>query len=414
MSLRVHFHTDNHAFSGSEVVLTSLFRWAESDLDVIPSVTYRSSAGYDGYLQAQLPAGLHSVALRLPDPTDLAARWKERPLVWSVVRGLAEAAALTKLFFAFDVLRLQRCFRNMRPDVLHVNNGGFPGATSCNAAVVAARLAGVPVVTYVVNNLAIPRRGVRRWSDWPVDRMTARWVTQFVTGSSAAAAALRAVLKLRADQVRVIPNGVDAATTRRREPMPLPTLPQGSVVLLVVARLEQRKGHRILFEAVSRILREETGPRPVVLVAGDGPERAVLEQEVGRLGASEAIHMLGHRDDIPELLQRCDIVVLPSIGQEDFPLVVLEAMAAGRPVVATEVAGIPEQVVHKGTGLLVPAGSVDELAVALRDLINNLDLRFAYGKAGLERFKTRFSADLSVQRYEQMFSQLVEASTPCR
>lgn len=414
MALRVHFHTDNHSFSGSEVVLTSLLRWAVSEPDVIPSFTYRSSAGYDSSVHAHLPSGLEGAALRLPDPTDLAARWKHRRLAWVVVRGLAEAAVLAKVFLAVDVVALWRRFRRLRPDVVHVNNGGFPGAISCNAAVIAARWAGVPVVTYVVNNLAMPRRGLRRWGDWPVDHIVARRVTRFVTGSTAAASTLRAVLNLAADRVSVIPNGVEAGLPPRGKPRSLPPLPNAGVVLLVVARLEHRKGHRVLFEALGRLLENDAVPRPVVWVAGDGPERSALEREVVRLRLSEVVHLLGERDDVPALLQRCDIVVLPSIGQEDFPLVILEAMAAGRPVVATEVAGIPEQVVHERTGLLVPPGAVEELAAALGVLIDDPERRSAYGKAGFERFGERFSADAAVERYEQLFRHLKDAAAPCR
>jgi glycosyltransferase involved in cell wall biosynthesis len=413
VTLRVHVHTDNHFFSGSEVVLASLLRRAAADPDVEPSFTYRSTAGYDDAARVHLPAQLEAVGLRLPDPTDLAARWKERPRVWFLVRALAEAATLAKVFFLFDVVRLRRHFLRSQPQVVHVNNGGYPGAISCNAAVVAARWARVPVVTYVVNNLALPRRGVRRWSDLPVDRVVARWVTRFVTGSEAAAATLRSVLRLDADQVVVIPNGVDPPPSTVST---LPTLPvpPGSVVLLVAARLEHRKGHRVLLEAVARLVGNGAGPPPTVWVAGDGPERAALDQEIERLGLSGCVSMLGHRDDVPALLQHCDLVVLPSVGQEDFPLVILEAMAAGRPVVATTVAGIPEQVVHGTTGLLVTPGAVDELAAALCTLIDDPERRAAYGKAGVERFSECFSADIAVERYGRLFGELAKASTPCR
>jgi glycosyltransferase involved in cell wall biosynthesis len=124
--------------------------------------------------------------------------------------------------------------------------------------------------------------------------------------------------------------------------------------------------------------------------------------------------MLGQRDDIPELLQRCDIVVLPSVGQEDFPLVILEAMAAGRPVVATTVAGIPEQVVHGKTGLLVPPGDVEELASAIAGLMKDPERQRSLGKASLDRFAACFSADIAIERYERLFYSLAEGSTPCR
>ncbi len=96
MALKLHFHTDNHSFSGSEVMLMSLLRWTISEPDVIPSFTYRSSAGYDAWLRAHLPSGLQVMSLRLPDPTDLAARWKGTPT------GLVDHLRLARSFTGKD------------------------------------------------------------------------------------------------------------------------------------------------------------------------------------------------------------------------------------------------------------------------------------------------------------------------
>lgn len=408
--MKIHFHTDNHAFSGSEVVLMSLLRWAAASPGVEATLTYRTSPGYASSIEAHLPSGLTVVPLRLPDPTDLGERFRGARPIWYLVRGGLEISAMLKLLLLYDVVRLRRCFRRSRPDVVHVNNGGFPGAISCNAAALAARLAGVPAVTYVVNNLAIPRRGVRRSMDWPVDRLVARAVDRFVTGSAAAATRLREVLALAPAQVTVIPNGVADTVSVAPSGSALPPTPPGAVVVLVAARLEQRKGHRVLFEAVGQ-LRRAGAPTPMLLLAGDGPERVRLEYEVERLGISRLVHFLGHRQDVRQLLQMADLLVLPSIDQEDFPLVILEAMAAGRPVIATTVAGVPEQVVDGQTGTLVPPGDAEALRAALSDLMLDSHRRASYGAAGRRRFLQRFTAEIAVERYEGLYTELVTRAT---
>jgi glycosyltransferase involved in cell wall biosynthesis len=135
-------------------------------------------------------------------------------------------------------------------------------------------------------------------------------------------------------------------------------------------------------------------------------ELAGLKAKARELGINNRVEFLGHRNDIPELLARCDLFVLPSL-YEGFPLSILEAMAAGKPVVATAVGGTPEAVIDGVTGYLVPSGDVPALATAIRKVLTDPVLAYKMGLSGRERVQNVFSLDMMVQSYAQLYQDLL-------
>jgi glycosyltransferase involved in cell wall biosynthesis len=404
--VRIHFHTDNYWFSGSETTLMVLLDAAQRDPGIESVFTYVSWPEYTPGLGDALPSGVTARALDLPDP----AGWKARAIGTggegrsAVVRAVARAMPLRKAALAMDVPRLTRLFEETNPDVVHINNGGFPGAISCNAAAMAARRAGVAGIVYVVNNLALGYRRPSRWTDRPIDRRVVDSVSSFVTGSHAAARQLERVVGIRPEQTRVIPNTVvpKAPTGGRSTLRRALGVADDAPVALVVARLERRKGHAVLL----RGLAAAAGRSWTLLIAGDGPERAGLERLAAALGFGDRVRFLGHRRDVADLLAATDVVVLPSIGQEDFPIVTLEAMAAGRAVVATRVAGSKEQVVDGETGRLVPVGDEHAVASAVLEVLADPERREAMGAAGRRRFEEHYDRDAVVGQYRDLWTEV--------
>jgi glycosyltransferase involved in cell wall biosynthesis len=137
-----------------------------------------------------------------------------------------------------------------------------------------------------------------------------------------------------------------------------------------------------------------------------GAFQTALEHEAERLGVRDRVVFAGRRDDAAELLVELDVLALPS-WTEGLPLVVLEAMARRRPVVATPVGGTPEVVVDGETGLLVPPRDPDALAAALRRLLADADLRRRMGDAGYERVRERFSADAMTGRVLEIYDEVL-------
>jgi glycosyltransferase involved in cell wall biosynthesis len=256
--------------------------------------------------------------------------------------------------------RFARFVRRLRPDVLHVVGAGP------NAAYVAGLrpLLGAPVVLSVHGELSGDAHDAFERS------ATLRWALKALCRSAAAVTApsaytldeLRATFAVRGP-TEVVPNGVDAAElagARRREDL-------GRYVL-TAGRLVPQKGLDVLLRAVARALPGE----PRLVVAGDGPERARLVALAAELGIDVVFLGTLSREELAPLFAGADAFVLAS-RREAFGLVALEAMAAGVPLVATAVGGIPE--VAAGAAVLVPPDSVDELALALGRVLGDETLR---------------------------------------
>lgn len=196
-------------------------------------------------------------------------------------------------------------------------------------------------------------------------------------------------LGYRRERIEVIANGVFNSaplTAARRE--------GGDFTVLCAARLEPEKGVDVFIRAVAAARRSE--PRIRGLLAGDGPERGRLE----RLASGSGVELLGVREDIAELMAAADAVALTSEA-EALPMSVLEAMAAARPVVVTDIGGTAEAVVEGETGLLVPAGDAEAAARALVELASDRQRARRMGEAGRARQRELFDGERMVERYER-------------
>ncbi len=172
--------------------------------------------------------------------------------------------------------------------------------------------------------------------------------------------------------------------------------------ILSVGRLVAFKGFEYLIEACEQLRQRSIQFRCEIV--GDGPLRKNLQQHIDELRLRGSITLAGAlpQDCVLEKLQRCDIFALASTTDEQqasdvFPTVILEAMASARPVVSTTLAGIPEAVVDKETGLLVPAGESGLFADALETLCRNAELRTRYGAAGRARVEQNFQVEITVR-----------------
>jgi glycosyltransferase involved in cell wall biosynthesis len=180
---------------------------------------------------------------------------------------------------------------------------------------------------------------------------------------------------------------------------------QDAFVVGNVGRLAPQKGQRHLIAAMPLLL--ERVPNAHAVIAGAGDLEEYLRDLALELGAAERVHVLGPRRDVPALMHAMDVFAMPSIW-EGFGLVLLEAMAAGRPVVASRVATIPEVVLDGETGLLVPAGDPLALADALAQLAGDPEGARTMGEAGRERLRLHFSIEKMVGDTEMLYREVLE------
>jgi glycosyltransferase involved in cell wall biosynthesis len=204
--------------------------------------------------------------------------------------------------------------------------------------------------------------------------------------------------------VRLIYNGVDLERYEHQEPCCTLRdeygMEPGSQIVGVIARLEPEKGHPTLFEAWPRVLREVADA--YLLVVGEGSRRAELERLAGELRIAHRVVFTGRRDDVPAVTAALDVAVLPSY-REAQGLTILEAMALSRPVVASNVGGIPE-VIHDGvTGLLVPPHDAEALAGAIIRLLTDHSYADLIARAGHDLVHDRFCVELMLEQIEAIY-----------
>ncbi len=226
------------------------------------------------------------------------------------------------------------------------------------------------------------------------DALVARAVTTTVVPAESMGRFLLTRLHVPAGRVAHVDNGLV---------LPPAAVHHGPVRrLLFVGLLVRRKGVHVLLDALaSREL-----PQDVRLtVAGDGPERAALEAQACRTGLADRVEFLGFRTDVPELLRAAHAFVLPS-AMEQQPLVLIEAMGAGKPVVATDVGGVAEMVGDAGT--VVPAGDVPAMAAALHELTAAEDAG-ALGRRAEERARQRYTVERCRDRHVALYDELLAA-----
>lgn len=207
-------------------------------------------------------------------------------------------------------------------------------------------------------------------------------------------------------KVRTIHYGIDVKKFSFRNPSEIRKrlgIPPNTMVLGTIARLTEQKGHRYLIQAIPKLISHFQNV--VFLWIGDGPLRSSLIQLAQDLGVLSYIQFLGFRENVGAFLSVMDVFVLPSL-YEGFPNAILEAMACGKPVVATGVEGTPEAVIHGETGLLVPPRNPEALADALIQIAQNPSMRKQMGEKGKKRIHEYFLLEHQINAFDQLYKEL--------
>ena len=298
------------------------------------------------------------------------------------------------------VPRLMRMMRQRRIDIVHTHvwNADVWGRVS-------AALAGVPVRITTAHSVDV-WKGRAQLS---VDRCLSMVTQRVVCVSEAVRTFYADRAGIAAEKLTVIYNGIDVqpfdgpidVAAKRRA---LGVDPAGPV-LSVVARLLPEKGHRHFLEALAALRGAQ--PRISGLIVGQGVMRAELEARSRELGLLDSVRFLGERTDVPEILRATDILVLPSTLREGLSISLLEAMAARRPVVASDVGGNRETIGDSGAGLVVPPADSRSLAVALEALLADPERAHRMGEAGRAKVERDFDIRRMVRQTETIYTDLL-------
>ena len=337
------------------------------DAGGVQQVVRRLNAGMAGlghavHLVARLPGG-EGLALPARDPSSGAAVSRVR-FVRAPHRGAGTRAYRHFLHrFPASALRLVREVRRASPELIATHCSKFHAPY-----VLAMRALRVPIVVHLHNG--------PRTADGPesvlLSRLLLRCARRVIAVSPAVAEYARSVHPAAAERVVTVPNGADV-----EEFAAVPPAERARPYVLGAGALAERKGFDVLIEAYAR-----AGILPDLVLAGDGPERAALEARAAARGVASRVHFLGHVDraTLASLLRGAAVVAMPS-RFEGHPLVCLEAMLAGAPVVASAIPGMPAELRDGETGLLFPPEDTAALARALRELTEAPERARTLGRA---------------------------------
>lgn len=301
--------------------------------------------------------------------------------------------------------RLAREFRDLRPHIVHTH-----AAKAGALGRVAARLARVPITLHTFHGHVL--RGyfdpVTTAAFRGIERVLGRRTTRIIALSPGQREELLAMGIGRPDRVCVVPLGLELdrfleAQAHRGALRRHLGLPPEAKLVGIVARLVPIKDHASFIAAAARVARAD--PSVHFVLAGDGPIRAGLEVAAAEAGLGSRVHFLGWWEDLPALYADLDVVALAS-RNEGTPVSLLEAMAAGVPVVATAVGGVPDVVCHGETGLLVPPGDPAALAAALASLLGDPERRCTLGLAGRRAAFPAYDAKGLIARIEALYLEL--------
>jgi glycosyltransferase involved in cell wall biosynthesis len=263
---------------------------------------------------------------------------------------------------------------------------------------VAATLRGIPHVCTMHGNFNMLNVWRRRAALWLAFRLS----RTVVAVSEATKGHLIEKMGLPPGKVRAILNGISYTAGERERVRRELGIGDDELMVLALGRLIVLKGHRVLLRAMERLDQSGVPRNWHVVIAGHGRLESELKRQAGDAGLTGRAHILGYRKDVSDLLAASDIFVMPSLW-EGLPVALLEAMFAGKPVLASRCFGIPEVIEDGVHGLLVPPGDEILLANGLRRLLTEPELRSRLAAAGRERVAEGFSAAVMVDRYEEAY-----------
>ncbi len=316
---------------------------------------------------------------------ELVDRFKEREITTFVIDDNRPAIHFLKLI-AF--------LRRSKFDIVHCHSGGY--------ACLAAKIAGIKRIVYTKHGIGFTKEELRRrtlvrkFRDLLVDKC----VCVYIALTKHDKMIMTEVLHVDQHKIRIIYNGIDSSfreikTARNRN----------SPTIGTVARLTKQKGLSFLIKAIPEILKYFGDLK--VLIAGNGKEEGPLKELSKTLGISENVEFLGYVENVAEVINNMDVFILPSVW-EGFPYVLLEAMALGKPIVASNIFGVNEIIDDNTSGMLVKPEDSDDIAKAVIELLSNHEKARRISEFAYRKVSDSFSLNQTVSQIEDLYLALIK------
>lgn len=276
----------------------------------------------------------------------------------------------------FNAIIFFRLIKKISPDIIHVNNGGFPGANSCNTLVYVSSFLKVKALIYQINNTIFKSTKLKR----KILNLS-NGVTQFIVASSDLESSLIEYFGISPNKIIKINNTIkeeESITLSRNDLKNTINLTDDSFLVCSVGFLLKSKGHIYLLEAIKEIKNSDNHlfSKIKIILIGSGPEYINLNNFILANNLENTVYLFGYKTNIDDYIYLSDLFIFPSIADEDMPLVILTAMKYGKLILATSIAGIKEQIVNNESGILV-SPDIKTLSNDLKiNILKSLNLEF--------------------------------------
>lgn len=359
MKKRLLIYSDCYIFGGSELLLACIILNPIIKENFEIHYAYRHHAVYEKGLQQKYGKNrenFHPLRILANDTLFHKINSFNIP---KIIRNLLKlpwwCLQKTGIYFLYNYFTMKVFIRKIKPQIVHINNGGYPGAKTCSTFVLAAKSEKVNNILYQVNNIAALNES--KFVSWVDKNFIEKNVKNFITASKKSKEALYNNRGFALSKIIQLPNTIldSNISVSRKEILKRYSLPESTYLICQCAFLSKRKGHIYLLDAIKKIRLSDPVlfKKLIVMLVGDGEEELSLKKFVRDNDLIDKVIFAGYQPDSINFISACDVFVLPSISSEDMPLVILEAMNKSKTIIATNFAGIQEELENGVSGILV-------------------------------------------------------------
>lgn len=415
MKNKILYFSDCHIYGGSDRNIINIMNYMAEQSGAEVFFAYRYFKTYQMGVNRDLSEKVRAIPLSLLSNSTFYHRLNQTVLnrflkiIISLPFWLLQTIGIYALY---DYFILRKTIARIKPDLVHVNNGGYPASFISQTAVFAAKHSGVNRIIYHINNPA-QRRGILL--DKLIDKKINQYTDYFITASRQAYVSL--VQKRFFDTRKLVQvyNTIENPTIgkSKEDICKLYNIDTDKLILCEVAFLSQRKGQMYLLKALHKIkeLYPDIYSQLVLFLVGDGENYHKLKSYC-ELNALLNVIFTGYQSNYIDYIACSDIFILPSVAYEDMPLVVLSAMNLGKPIIATEVAGITEEIENLKSGILLKVEKLDSLYLEIVKLFRDSALRHYYGENALKRFNEHFTQSKVYAEIKALYAKLLVFTDP--
>lgn len=408
---KVLIFTDCYLFGGSERLMASLVKNPDISDKYEFIYVYRKHKLYQTGLINEFgtDANDHFVGVKLIS-TDTISYLIKRLNIHKFFRQIACFILLLIRYCIplelINFFKLRKLIKQYKPDIIHINSGGYPAARSCRLMVFAAYHANCQNLVFQVNNIAtLPKLRLSKWIDSNINKR----VKYFVTASIIAQKTLAKNRMFPIEKTVKIPNSVECSTiikTRKELCVEL-NIPSDGFLICEVAFIEYRKGQQTLVKAMELLKKQRPDiyANTYLVFVGSGVDEEKICANVATLKMSDHIKLTGYKANFQDYMAACDLFALPSIADEDMPLVILSAMRMGKTIISTKFAGIKDAIEEGVSGILLEPNE----HTLPEELFENIVKLYAnkapntYGQEAKKRFDKHFSNKIYAERIVDLY-----------